>query len=287
VTSSHAERIKFVERSPSAVAAQDRTAWLALFADFSVIEDPVGSAPHINGLYDKRSQRRGNDAAARFYDTFIADNPIQFHRGRDFVCGNSVMRDLSLQPSGFSEPIPMHLLYQLCEEGGELKILRLAAHWSPREALQSQRRRTDSATGKSGSLSRLLHQQGLTGAVGWLRGLSTVGKIGIARAQEFFNHFNRAEASACEALFGSQSLGVAWPANSPWKDCGEHAGRGIKIKAEKWIAAGSAVSCSITIERGNTSYPAVAVFELNRRSHEIHSLRYYCKNEQAGKLLDS
>ena len=120
--------IAHVERSPKAVAAQDRTGWLNLFADFAIVEDPVGSHPHVAGLYDRRSGHRGNGPIARFYDTFIADNTVLFHVERDLVCGPYVMRDLDLEPGGLGRRVPMHLLYEMVEQRGELKVRRLAAH---------------------------------------------------------------------------------------------------------------------------------------------------------------
>ena len=40
-----ADCLALVERSPAAVAVHDKAAWLALFARYNLVEDPVGSAP--------------------------------------------------------------------------------------------------------------------------------------------------------------------------------------------------------------------------------------------------
>jgi hypothetical protein len=52
--------IETVMKSPAAVAAHDKAAWLSIFAELSVVEDPVGSKPHINGAFDARSGPRAN-----------------------------------------------------------------------------------------------------------------------------------------------------------------------------------------------------------------------------------
>ena len=80
---SRQECIECVERSPHAVAAQDRQGWLDLFAEYCVIEDPVGSHPHVGGLYDRRSGARGNGPIQRFYNTFIDGNTVLFHVERE------------------------------------------------------------------------------------------------------------------------------------------------------------------------------------------------------------
>ena len=48
-----AQCLALVERSPKAVAAHDKAGWLAIFAEYNIVEDPVGSRPHISGIYDK------------------------------------------------------------------------------------------------------------------------------------------------------------------------------------------------------------------------------------------
>ena len=77
--------LRFVEGSPAAVGDHDKAAWLELFARYNIVEDPVGSRPHLSGVYDGRSRRRGSGPLARFWDTFIAPNQIRFQVDHDFV----------------------------------------------------------------------------------------------------------------------------------------------------------------------------------------------------------
>ena len=62
------------QRSAAAVARGDKQAWLDLFADDAVVEDPVGPSP-----FDPEGQgHRGRDGIAAFWDTAIAA-PRLFH----------------------------------------------------------------------------------------------------------------------------------------------------------------------------------------------------------------
>jgi len=73
------------QASMAAVEAHDREAWLALFADDAVVEDPVGPS-----LFDPEGAgHRGPEAIASFYDTVIAANEsIRFDIRQSFLCGD-------------------------------------------------------------------------------------------------------------------------------------------------------------------------------------------------------
>ncbi len=45
-----ADCLTVVEKSPAAVALHDKAAWLSLFARYNIVEDPVGSRPHLSGV---------------------------------------------------------------------------------------------------------------------------------------------------------------------------------------------------------------------------------------------
>ncbi len=112
-----------VMRSPEAVGIHDKDAWLSIFASYNIVEDPVGSTPHVSGVYDSRSRRRDNAALSRFYDTFIAANEISFHVERDIVCGLKVVRDLTIEikmSAKVTVHVPMHLMYGLIHRVGYL-----------------------------------------------------------------------------------------------------------------------------------------------------------------------
>jgi len=74
-------------RSRAAVEAGDREAWLAMFTDDAVVQDPIGPS-----VFDPEGKgHRGREAIARFYDTVIAPNDaISFEVERSYLCGDEV-----------------------------------------------------------------------------------------------------------------------------------------------------------------------------------------------------
>lgn len=272
------ECIDCVEQSPAAVASQDRQKWLSLFADLSVIEDPVGSHPHVSGLFDRKSGRRGNGPLQRFYDTFIDGGTVLFHREKDFVCGTYVMRDLDLEPGGVGTRVPMHLLYELTEEQGQLKVKRLAAHW---EVISTFKNRADTPSPKStesseqasNPLIKMIKHLGVSGTLLWMKCLRSVGDTGKDAVVKFFTAANRRDTHAMAALFADAQRAIAWPAHHPLQSIAEFSETQLTITATKLIAAGSTVTCSLKIDGEFQSRYGVALFELNRRADSQGILR--------------
>jgi steroid delta-isomerase len=58
--------------SMRAIEAGDKAAWLALFADDAVVEDPIGPSP----FSPDGSGQRGRDAIEAFYDSVIGPNDV-------------------------------------------------------------------------------------------------------------------------------------------------------------------------------------------------------------------
>ena len=78
---------ELARRSQAAVAAKDRGAWLALFADDAVVQDPIGPSPLDPG----GAGHRGAAAIAAFYDTVIATaERITFEIESSYLCGDEV-----------------------------------------------------------------------------------------------------------------------------------------------------------------------------------------------------
>jgi steroid Delta-isomerase len=78
---------ELARRSQAAVAAKDRSAWLALFADDAVVQDPIGPSP----LDPSGAGHRGPAAIAAFYDAVIATaERITFEIEHSYLCGNEV-----------------------------------------------------------------------------------------------------------------------------------------------------------------------------------------------------
>lgn len=73
------------EASMAAVEAGDREAWLALFTDDAVVEDPIGPSP----FDPEGTGHRGREAIAAFYDSVIGVNEsIRFSIRQSFLCGD-------------------------------------------------------------------------------------------------------------------------------------------------------------------------------------------------------
>ena len=71
----------------AAVEAGDREAWLALFSDDAVVEDPVGPS-----MFDPDGKgHHGREAIAAFYDNVIGVNEsIRFAIRDSYLCGDEV-----------------------------------------------------------------------------------------------------------------------------------------------------------------------------------------------------
>jgi hypothetical protein len=276
---SSAQCLALAEQSPQAVAEHDKGAWLDLFARYNLVEDPVGSAPHVGGSYDQRQGYRGRGRLERFYDTFIAPNNIRFHVHQDIVCGLHVMRDVTIEITMSPDVIvrvPVHLLYELTPEEGELKIFRLAAHWELWPMLKQQ-----VASGlpflKVGwaSGARMLRYQGMSGIAGFLRGLSSVGTRGKEQVACFAQYFNTGDTGAMVALFSRPVPGVNFPLASATLAPVDCIAQGGTMTFSKVLAAGNVVSVTVDYRKGDTHYPGVALFEFNKKSLEIVAVSFY------------
>jgi len=273
----HSAAMQTVEGSPAAVAAHDKSAWLALFAGFSVIEDPVGSRPHVNGVFDARSGRRGDGAASRFYDTFIAPNTIAFDVQQDIVCDHHVVRDLEIEITMAPKVairVPMHLLYELCEEGDALRIRRLAAHW---ELLPMIRRLMTSgprAWPVGMALGRRMYTNlGLSGTAGFVGGMRTVGDAGKEVVRRFAEASGSGNGAAMAELFGHRGAAVELACTGTSMTASEAAESGPPMSAAKLLASGFTVSASLRI--GDTGRPGVGIFEFDRATGRLDRVRLY------------
>jgi hypothetical protein len=271
--------LSLVQQSPMAVAAHDRAAWLGLFAKCNIVEDPVGSAPHLSGTHDDFSSRGNGGSLGHFYDTFIAPNDICFHVDRDIVCGLNVVRDLTIEinmASSVTVRTPMHLLYELMEEDGELKIFRLAAHWEMLPALRQQM-----ASGSSGlatglaSGGRMLRYLGIGGTVGFLRALSSIGNAGKDRVRTFAEYFNRREGHALRSLFADPGAVIEFPLGGRALSAAELVQQGGELVFGKFISAGNCTSASLRYMTGTAEREGVAFFEFDRETVRIVSLSLY------------
>ncbi|MBD0324032.1 MAG: nuclear transport factor 2 family protein [Aldersonia sp.] len=249
--------LALVEGSDASLAAHDRYAWLDLFADDAVVQDPVGSRPHI-----------GRDAIGRFYDTFIGPNEIVFDVERDIVSGSTVVRDLTVRitmSTGARVVVPMHLRYELVDS----KIAALYAHWElPAMVLRL------AAGGLSGAKAcavlgrELVGNQGVGGALGLARGFLRVGEhakqvttnllSSLARGDEL--GVRRLLRTATSAQSAGARMGVAallrYATNLQWG---------------KMIAAGRTVTTTVLFD----GRPGVALLEFDALGRRIERFHLY------------
>lgn len=112
--------------SMRAVEAGDRAAWLAVFADDAVVEDPIGpSAFDPDGV-----GHRGRDAIAAFYDTVIAPNEaIRFELTATYAGGKEVANVgtiFTTLPGGMVAETDGVFTYRIDDAG---KLVALRAYW--------------------------------------------------------------------------------------------------------------------------------------------------------------
>jgi ketosteroid isomerase-like protein len=112
-------------RSMRAVEAGDRDAWLALFADDCIVEDPIGPSmfdPDGNG-------HTGRDAIANFYDTTIASGRVSFATRESYAAGSecaNVGTITTTLPDGSRAIVDGVFTYRLAPDG---RIAALRAFW--------------------------------------------------------------------------------------------------------------------------------------------------------------
>lgn len=269
-----------VMKSPSAVAAHDKAAWLAIFADLSVVEDPVGSKPHVNGAFDARSGRRGNGPLARFYDTFIAPNQIVFHVERDIVNAGHVLRDLDIEITMSPQVtvrVPMHLLYELDDEAGQVKIRRLAAHWELLPMLRQLMAQGTPALAVGNRLGlRMLRNLGPGGIAGFMGGLRSIGERGKIIVAQFADVLARGDFVAMVDLFAGDNAGIDAPfGTAHYTPVALAQQQPFALKVSKLLASGFAVTASIAVEQADHSASGVGIFEFDAGSKKLHRVRLY------------
>jgi steroid delta-isomerase len=118
---------ELARRSQAAVAAKDRSAWLALFADDAVVQDPIGPSPLDPG----GAGHRGAAAIAAFYDTVIATaERITFEIESSYLCGDEVA-DVgvirTMLPGGRQAAVVQGVYTYRTDGNGKLAALR--AFW--------------------------------------------------------------------------------------------------------------------------------------------------------------
>ncbi|MBI5491226.1 MAG: nuclear transport factor 2 family protein [Deltaproteobacteria bacterium] len=282
--------LELVDASPACVARHDKDAWLALFANGAVVEDPVGSAPHRKG-----AGRRGNppdDELGRFWETFIAPNDIRFEVREDIVAGREVVRDVLIHTrlsTGLELAVPSHLLYELVEEAGVLRLGRLAAHWElPRMSLQALRAGGRGLVTMTRLSVRMLRIQGLAGTLGYSRGmLSGIGRPGRDAVEALASAVAARDEGALGALFVGSGVEVEHPVGGPagsspparWL---QSLPAGTRLCAADVTPAGWSLSFRFELAARARREHGLAFLRFDRASGRIASARFFAAEDPGG-----
>lgn len=245
-----------VERSPEAVTAHDRDAWVKVFTADGRVEDPVGSTPHV-----------GYDQIYSFYDTFIGPRDIKFHRDVDIVSGSAVLRDLELEVwmgSGLTMYIPAFLRYDLREVNGEWKVAHLRAYWELPAMMLQFMKTGPRALAPGVALARgLLGNQGVRGTLDFMTGFRRAG----ARHKKLVESFLR-------SLTRGDTLSSTAPITLGDNDPIDATELREQLSGASWtkvIGAGSTVVVSIASKHGR----GILFVDVAWRGNEINAVRYF------------
>jgi ketosteroid isomerase-like protein len=114
------------QRSIAAVQAKDKDAWLALFADDAVVQDPVGTS----FLDETGEGHRGHEAIGAFFDNNIAPvDAIRFELHDSFAAGDEVANVATIHmtlPGGATSRCEGVFVYKVRADG---KLVSLRAFW--------------------------------------------------------------------------------------------------------------------------------------------------------------
>ena len=113
------------QRSMAAVEAGDREAWLALFTDDAVVEDPIGPSP----LNPGGQGRRGRAAIAGFWDEIVSMGQVRFRLRESYACGDecaNVGRISTTLPDGTTSVVEGVFTYRVGDDG---RLVALRAFW--------------------------------------------------------------------------------------------------------------------------------------------------------------
>lgn len=124
------------KRSREAVIARDKDAWLAVFADDAIVEDPIGPS-HFD---PEGKGHRGRDAISAFWDKAIAPtDKIEFNFVDTFQCGNEEANvgNIVITTAGYQVTAEGVFTYKADDDG---KLAALRAYWEVDRATATARK---------------------------------------------------------------------------------------------------------------------------------------------------
>jgi steroid delta-isomerase len=124
------------KRSREAVAARDKQAWLDVFAEDGIVEDPIGPS-HFD---PEGKGHRGKDAISAFWDMAIAPtDKIEFDFVNTYQCGHEEANvgSILITAAGYQVTADGVFTYRVNAEG---KMAALRAYWEVDRATASARK---------------------------------------------------------------------------------------------------------------------------------------------------
>ncbi|HTV94922.1 MAG TPA: nuclear transport factor 2 family protein [Steroidobacteraceae bacterium] len=112
-------------RSAELAMAKNKSAWLALYADDAVVQDPVGISP----LDATGEGHRGKQALGRFWDMAIAPGELTMRIRESYPAGDECANVVTITnqlPAGGSVTTDCVIVYRVDREG---LIVSLKAYW--------------------------------------------------------------------------------------------------------------------------------------------------------------
>jgi steroid Delta-isomerase len=119
-------------RSARYASRREKAAWLDLYADDAVIEDPVGVSP----LDPTGKGHRGREALSRFWDVVIGPGNMTYTIRESYPCADECANVWSLTnvlPGGARVTVDLVSIYRVNAAG---KLLSMRAYWSYAEVEQ-------------------------------------------------------------------------------------------------------------------------------------------------------
>ena len=107
-------------------SARDKAAWLALYADDAIIQDPVGVSP----LDPTGLGHRGREALVRFWDMIIGPGDMTYRIRESYPCADECANVWSLTnrlPDGSEITVDLVSIYKVNAAG---KLTAMRAYWS-------------------------------------------------------------------------------------------------------------------------------------------------------------
>jgi hypothetical protein len=269
---------ELVNRSPELVDKHDREGWLGLFSSVAVVEDPVGAGWNCKG----RDLRGGCDGLGRFYDIFIGPNDIKFTVNQDIVTESEVVRDVLIHtrlPNGAISEVAAYLIYRGVEEGGEVKLAGLQAHWD----FKGNAMRLLRNNGVKGVVAstiqfwKMLRIQGLKRVVEYMgAAYKGIFKKGMASVNSFAAAVNAGDEAELARLFEDNAT-IEFPVGKkvPAGDFPKGHWKGLHLEVSGLRSAGWYTSCVFDAERGGVQRHGVAFFQFNPETKKIASVRFF------------